>query len=1281
MDLNDMVIISSNEKAKAIGADVGIKCFDAWRNNKKKCPWCPPIGKWKEMEQQKSIIKADNRTFELYWIRTKEDLSLHLFFDITDEMESELKLHNELMINSSINNILKKIIGKRLKVKEVTDLILNFARFISSSSEGFISIRKNSNEEIYPISWTGIFDEVFKRNEPTNGITIRGISNKEDITEIIMGDKEVFLKNSPLKTLIDTGSSSSLKLFRNQLGIPVVYEDNIKGMIYLADSEKGYTDNIKKVVDEFALILGILLRDSDIQYKLMETTNRYRMLFNDAFDMIHIVDKKGRIIDANKIELEKMGYRRDEYIGRRLLDFIHPDFKEETRNALRKVLSGEGIKGYTTTMVNKDGNEIIVEVNATPKWKEGKVVEAAGIFRDITEKIHSLKEIRRSQEFLTTLLDTIPIPVFYKNKEGYYLGVNKAFETFFGGCREDIIGKSVFDINPSDLAKEYHKNDLKLLKKGGIQQYESKAKNWKGEVRNVQFNKAAFLDSEGSIKGLIGTVIDITENIRVEEQIRATNVFLDMVIDMSPFAMWVSDENGTVIRTNRSLVETINLSEENIIGKYNVLKDKNLENQGVMDKVKAVFENHEPARFGIFWKSSEVDGVDFTGGRDMFIDVSLFPIVGTDGRTKNVVCQWVDITNQKKLEEEREKILHDMGERLKELKCMQRISEVIRDNDNKDNALAEICNIVPEGWQYPNIARCRIRVCNKSYTSENFEESEWKLSDNIIVDREKIGSIDIFYLEKRPDMDEGPFLKEERNLLRYISEAIGLFLKQERSLRYLIESEERFRGTFEQAAVGIAHVDTDGRFIRINEKFCLIVGYDHDQMIGKTFQEITYPDDLEIDIDNVNRLLGGEIETYNMEKRYIRKDETIVWVNLTVSLMRKEKGDPDYFISVVEDISKRKSIENEALSLGYVISEASESIVSTDLDGFITSWNKGAEKLHGYTQSEILGERIDLIFPEDRKSFFFDMIKELNRTDRISLEIPMVRKNGEEFHSHISFTALRDVKGRITGTLGFALDITERINAEKQIKGEKENAEFYLDLLNHDMGNIHQGIHSSLQLMEHYIPEDKKELSRILEVAMESLYKSISLTNEVKMFSKMRSHRVKLEYVDLKKAIEKAIDDVKKTFPEKEIEFDLDLFDYRILAESIVSQVFYNLFHNAIKLQGSKSWIGVEMVQLPEGIRIFISDKGPGITDSQKNLVFSKKRRNFETGFRTGIGLLIVKELVERYGGKIEVGDRIKDDSSSGAKFFIEFKESGKSDSFMKERSRISDDTMPELQQ
>jgi PAS domain S-box-containing protein len=127
----------------------------------------------------------------------------------------------------------------------------------------------------------------------------------------------------------------------------------------------------------------------------------------------------------------------------------------------------------------------------------------------------------------------------------------------------------------------------------------------------------------------------------------------------------------------------------------------------------------------------------------------------------------------------------------------------------------------------------------------------------------------------------------------------------------LRESEERFRATFEHAAVGAAQVGIDGRWLRVNRRLCEIVGYTHDELLEITFADITHPDDVEADLEQARAVLRGESQLYSTEKRYVRKDGSLVWVNLTVSLVREACGEPRYFISMIEDISERKRVEEE----------------------------------------------------------------------------------------------------------------------------------------------------------------------------------------------------------------------------------------------------------------------------------------------------------------------------------------------------------------------------------
>lgn len=148
-------------------------------------------------------------------------------------------------------------------------------------------------------------------------------------------------------------------------------------------------------------------------------------------------------------------------------------------------------------------------------------------------------------------------------------------------------------------------------------------------------------------------------------------------------------------------------------------------------------------------------------------------------------------------------------------------------------------------------------------------------------------------------------------LLTAFGSQIGQFIERKRAEAGQREIEQQIRTIFEHASVGMAQVSLDGRWLRVNPRMCQILGYAADELIGQTFQAITHPDDLGRDLDFVQQLLADQIQWYTLEKRYIRKDTTLVWVNVTVSLLRYATGEPHYLVSVIEDITERKRAEEE----------------------------------------------------------------------------------------------------------------------------------------------------------------------------------------------------------------------------------------------------------------------------------------------------------------------------------------------------------------------------------
>lgn len=156
-------------------------------------------------------------------------------------------------------------------------------------------------------------------------------------------------------------------------------------------------------------------------------------------------------------------------------------------------------------------------------------------------------------------------------------------------------------------------------------------------------------------------------------------------------------------------------------------------------------------------------------------------------------------------------------------------------------------------------------------------------------------------------------------LYHLIQRSIGAVLSSREMAQ---KSEQYFREIFEQAAVGIAHVGLNGRWLRVNRRLCTILGYDSAELLSLTFQDLTHADDLRKSLDQLQALLNGNMDAYTLESRYMRKDGSSAWVNLTVSLHNDNSGMPEYLIAVVEDISSRKAAEDRAHSAAQALDRA-----------------------------------------------------------------------------------------------------------------------------------------------------------------------------------------------------------------------------------------------------------------------------------------------------------------------------------------------------------------------
>ncbi len=521
-----------------------------------------------------------------------------------------------------------------------------------------------------------------------------------------------------------------------------------------------------------------------------------------------------------------------------------------------------------------------------------------------------------------------------------------------------------------------------------------------------------------------------------------------------------------------------------------------------------------------------------------------------------------------------------------------------------------------------------------------------------------IGALNIYAPE--PDA----FDAQEIDLLREVAVAVVNGLNTLRGRREhaqavaeLAQSEERFRGIFEQAAVGIALVATNGNWIMVNQKLCNMVGYTREELLALSFQRITHPEDLEDNLNYKDRMLAGEMQNYALEKRYICKDGHSLWVNLSISLVRDEHGQPKFFISVVEDIGARKQAEAEQEKLVAIIEHSPDFIGIAALDGQLLYLNNSGRTLVGMVKSGPLNEVsiLDYLSPDQRDHFAQEIFPTALATGAWHGELSLLPPgSGKLLVVELNLFVVADNMDQ--GAIGMAViarDLTERNESESRLR-QAQKMEAMGTLaggIAHDFNNILSAILGYSQIAE---VESRGQVSLhedIKEIVQASL-RAADLVKQILTFSRKVDHAL----IPLRPhlIIKESLKLLRASLPST-IAMEVDAEDCgAILADPTqLHQIMMNLCTNAFHaMENEKGVLRVSLarrmlaaqdidgefpVSAGSFVELAVSDSGCGMDAETLIRIFEPYFTTKEVGSGTGLGLALVHSIVESCGGVIKV--------------------------------------------
>ena len=468
-------------------------------------------------------------------------------------------------------------------------------------------------------------------------------------------------------------------------------------------------------------------------------------------------------------------------------------------------------------------------------------------------------------------------------------------------------------------------------------------------------------------------------------------------------------------------------------------------------------------------------------------------------------------------------------------------------------------------------------------------------------------------------------------------------------------SEAEFRAMFEMASIGMAQADPrTGLWLRVNQKMCEITGYTADELLHKHIAELTHPDDRQRDSELFQRVVRGEAPDYHIEKRYLRKDGTLAWVNVNMAVIRDALGRPTRTMATIEDIGDRRKTEESITRLATAVEQVAETIVITDIEGTILYANPAFEKTTGYTREEALGKNPRILKSDKQDAAFYRrMWAVLGRGEVWNGHFINKRKDGTLYEEDASISPVRDVAGKIVNYVAAKRDVTHEVLLESQLRqAQKMEAVGRLaGGVAHDFNNLLMGIMGYVELCRdqtepaHPIREWLDEITHIAQ-------RSAQITQQLLAFA--RKQTVEPKILDINDAVNGMLKLLRRLLGE-----DIDLAwqpgaDLRLVKvdPSQVDQILANLCLNARDAIEGAGKITMETgnvmvdagfcaahTEAAAGEYVFlaVSDDGCGMEPETLAQIFEPffTTKAMGNGKGTGLGLATVYGIVKQNNGFI----------------------------------------------
>lgn len=849
---------------------------------------------------------------------------------------------------------------------------------------------------------------------------------------------------------------------------------------------------------------------------------------------------------------------------------------------------------------------------------------------------------------------------------------NENFQTMFGFSAEQI---------EPDIRSWYnriHPDDKDRVVKGIHDVIDHGGKNWSDEYRflradgsyAVVYDRGYTLHDEKGPYRMVGSMQDITERKYAQEKLTESEERLRIAIESAELGTWDYNPETGVLQWDNRTREVFGLSPDAHVDFSVFLKGVHPDDRAIVEAtVKNTFDPENGGGYDIEYRTIGIEDKKLrwiaAKGR-AFFDVT--------GKVYRFIGTVLDITDKKMAAQK----LASNEERLREALLVADTGtwkiDLETGMDTRDASLNRILGLEARETTIP-VGDSFIRVHH-----EDEERVKRALEKAVHENGDYNEECRIF----RPDgtmrwlRDRGRVITDENKKPLYIIGAAIDITEQKQKEEEIRINEERFRGLFYNASVGMAMASLNGKFIQTNPVFCSMLGYTGEELLQMDVASITHPSFASHNVQLLQQLILGQIDHFSVEKKYITKSGHELWAHSYVSLVKDSEGKPKHLIAVVHDIHDKKLAEESLKLQARVLESMDEGVSVADGNGIILYTNAAEDKMFGYEPGELIGKHVSIqnaYTPKENEKIVASVINELKTSGYWNGEWHNKRKDGSTFYTYSHITSLN--LGDRNVLVCVQRDITEEKRTKEALEKSREELERKVDERTKELREANERLERSNAELEQfayitshdlqeplrkiktfaYRIEDElkaypnEQVVKYLEKLTNSSDRMSTLIRDLLNYSRLAKQKQQYETIHLNELLNDVMSDFEILMQQKKAEVIWEPLPVIKGIPLQITQLFFNLLGNGLKFSkpGERPVIEIKHRMLNEQERkemhlpdtdfyeFSFSDNGIGFHPKYKEQVFEifQRLHSRDQYAGTGIGLALTKKVVENHCGKI----------------------------------------------